>query len=1185
MLTPPFPKNPGHRLIWGQLHGSALGLILSNAAKGYQGLLVVTLEDTASVFRLAQELQFYLGVTEKTPVFIFPDWETLPYDPFSPHQDIVSERLATLYQLPHLTKGILLVPAATLMQRLPPRDYLDKSTLTVTPGQRLTLEQLHTYLENIGYRPVSTVLERGEFTIHGERIDLYSMGTTLPCRIEFKTNSVSSLQNFDPETQRSQDSISLIHVLPAKELPLDPISISHFQKNWLTTFPDKIAYSTCRDVGQGLSPSGIEYYLPLFFEQTATLFDYLPSNSVVVENAGLETSMDAFWQEITKRYESGRIVRPLLSPTTLYLQTHQVFGALNGYPRVTAHTDPQIIRNGTTNFDTEVPPTLSVETRSENPFKPFLDFSTTRRVLVVAESAGRRETLLGLLKTVDLFPKSVSGWQKFLENNAPLAITVAPLEQGLCLKGIAVIVENQLFGEQAMQRRRRDSKGLNPEAMIRDLVELRIGMPIVHETHGVGRYLGLQHLSVDGVDAEFLSLEYEGGDKLYVPISALNLVSRYTGLDSEHAPLHKLGSSQWEKAKRRAAEQARDVAVELLDLHARRAARVGHTFSVQPTEYRAFCAGFPFETTPDQQDAIDATLADLASSLPMDRVICGDVGFGKTEIALRAAFVVVEEGRQVAVLVPTTLLAQQHYQTFADRFADWPVRVEVMSRFRTPKQQEEVLAGLASGVVNIVIGTHKLLQTKTVFQSLGLVILDEEHRFGVRQKEALKALRTSVDLLTLTATPIPRTLHMAISGLREFSILSTPPAKRLAIQTFIQSWEDDLLREAMLREIKRGGQVYFLHNEVATIEKIAQKVEDLLPEATVRVAHGQMRERDLERVMLDFYHQRFNVLVCSTIIETGIDIPTANTIILHRADRLGLAQLYQLRGRVGRSHHRAYAYLIVPERKAMTPEAIKRLDAIASLEDLGVGFALATHDMEIRGAGELLGEAQSGQMQEVGFTLYQTFLKNAVQAIRSGKDLSSEPPLDLSSEVNLHISALIPTEYLPDVHIRLILYKRIASAETFGELRELRVEMVDRFGLFPKQVENLFRVAEFKLTTKTLGIQKLDFGATGGHIQFCPVPTIDSLAVVFLLQNFPKIYQMDRKERLKISVAMPAAETRFSAAEYLLWVLSVQKPKGEPPEPPPELLNPYVPFTAEMRPKQNPRKDKRASRMGRPLLK
>jgi len=1157
LLIPSLPKNPGHRLVWSQLHGSALGLVLSNAAKEYQGLLVVALEDTTSVFRLAQELRFYLGATEKTPILTFPDWETLPYDPFSPHQDIISERLATLYQLPRLTKGILLVPAATLMQRLPPCDYLNKSTLAIKLGQRLTLEQLHIHLENIGYRPVSTVLERGEFTIHGERIDLYSMGAAFPCRIEFKTNLISSLLNFDPETQRSQEAISSMYVLPAKELPLDLISISHFQKSWLTIFPDKIAYPIYRDVGQGLSPSGIEYYLPLFFEQTATLFDYFPKNSVIVESDGLENSMDAFWQEIGKRYESGRVMRPLLSPTSLYLQTHQVFGSFNNYPKVIVHTNPQIIRNGTTNFDAEVLPALSVETRSENSFKPFLDFSTTRRVLVVAESAGRRETLLGLLKSADLYPKSVSGWHEFLASNAPLAITVAPLEQGLCLKKVAVVVEHQLFVQQVMQRRWRDSKGLNPEAMIRDLVELRVGMPIVHETHGVGRYLGLQHLSVDGVDAEFLSLEYEGGDKLYVPISALNLVSRYTGLDSEHAPLHKLGSGQWEKAKRRAAEQARDVAAELLDLHARRAARVGHTFSVQLTEYRAFCAGFPFETTPDQQDAIDATLADLASSLPMDRVICGDVGFGKTEIALRAAFVVVEEGHQVAVLVPTTLLAQQHYQTFADRFADWPVRVEVMSRFRTPKQQEEVLAGLASGVVNIVIGTHKLLQTKTVFQNLGLVILDEEHRFGVRQKEALKALRTSVDLLTLTATPIPRTLHMAISGLREFSILSTPPAKRLAIQTFIQSWEDDLLREAMLREIKRGGQVYFLHNEVGTIEKMAQKVEDLLPEATVRVAHGQMRERDLERVMLDFYHQRFNVLVCSTIIETGIDIPTANTIILNRADRLGLAQLYQLRGRVGRSHHRAYAYLIVPERKAMTLEAIKRLDAIASLEDLGVGFALATHDMEIRGAGELLGEAQSGQMQEVGFTLYQTFLKNAVQTIRSGKDPSSEQPLDLGSEVNLHLSALIPTEYLPDVHIRLILYKRIASAETFGELRELQVEMIDRFGLFPTQVKNLFRVAEFKLKTKTLGIQKLDFGATGGYIQFCPTPAIDSSAVVFLLQNFPKIYQMDGKEKLKILAKMPEAETRFSAVEYLLWILSLQKNKELAPEPPPELVSPY----------------------------
>ncbi|CAK0763570.1 transcription-repair coupling factor [Gammaproteobacteria bacterium] len=1176
-FVPPIPKRPGQRLIWGQLHGSALALALANAAQTCSAPLVVVTEDTAGVTRLTQDLRFYLGRgpdATNLPVLSFPDWETLPYDVFSPHQDIISERLAALYHLPTLTRGILLVPVATLMQRLPPREYLDASTLLLDVGQRLNREVLRARLEAAGYRAVATVMERGEFAVRGGLFDLYPMGAELPYRIDLCDDEVDSIRTFDPESQRSRETIKSIRLLPAREFPFDEEAISRFREAWRKSFDGDSASPIYRDVTRGLASAGIEYYLPLFFTHTATLFDYLPTSGVVIGAPGLEGAADAFWYEVGTRYESGRHdrERPLLPPSALYLQTHEVFAGLNTYPRVTFHHDPQESRAGTTNFATELPPELSIEARATRPLGRFLDFlgEFSGRVLIAAETTGRREALLEVLHGADLQPAPVKNWREFLEGQVPLAITIAPLEQGLLLKepaALAVVAEHQLFGEQAMQRRRRERerKGRDAEAVIRDLTELHVGAAVVHEAHGVGRYLGLQRLSVDGIDTEFLTLEYAGGDKLYVPVAALQLVSRYTGMDPEHAPLHKLGSGQWEKAKSRAAERAHDVAAELLDLYARRAARAGHAFTMEHEQYLAFAAGFPFETTPDQQDAIDATLKDLATSRPMDRVVCGDVGFGKTEVALRAAFVAVMGGRQVSILVPTTLLAQQHYQTFIDRFAGWPVRVEVMSRFRTKKQQDEVLAGLAAGTVDIVIATHKLLQADVVFKNLGLAIIDEEHRFGVRQKEALKALRTSVDLLTLTATPIPRTLNMAVAGLREISIIATPPARRLAIQTFVRPWDNILLREAMLREIKRGGQVYFLHNEVDTIDKMARTVEELLPEATVNVAHGQMRERDLERVMLDFYHQRFNVLVCSTIIETGIDVPSANTIIIHRADRLGLAQLYQLRGRVGRSHHRAYAYLIVPEKNAMTPDAIKRLDAIESLEDLGVGFTLATHDMEIRGAGELLGEEQSGQMQEVGFTLYQQLLTRAVNALKSGRRPELERPLEQNSEVDLHLPALIPEDYLADVHIRLILYKRIANAATAGELRELQVEMIDRFGLLPEPVQTLFRTTELKLLARPLGIRKIELGPLGGRLLFHPEPAIDPGAVLKLIQTQPQIYRLDGQDKLRVTAVLPDTTSRLAAAEYLIAVLSPSSGKGAPPIPPAALVEVPKPI-GEVRP-------------------
>ncbi len=1171
-LAPPLPQRANLRITWGQLHGSALGLAVAKAALSSKALLVVVTEDMTTAARLEQDLRFYLGTSgqEETalPVFRFPDWETLPYDVFSPHQDIISERLIALYHLPKASAGILLVPVATLMQRLAPRDYLDASVLLLDVGQRLNREELRLRLEAVGYRAVTTVMERGEFAVRGSLFDLYPMGAKLPYRIDLCDDVVDSIRIFDPSSQRSRETIPSIRLLPAREFPFDKDAILRFQKNWRTMLDPEPGGSVYRDVNRGLTPAGIEYYLPLFFAETATLFDYLPKNSIVVGTGNLEQVADAFWQEVGTRFTTAREngERPILPPSSLYLKTHEVFAGINTHPRVVFYSEPQEPRAGTHNFATEAPPNLSInksptQARDAEPAARLVEFikGFAGRVLFTAETNGRREILLDVLKEAHLQPTLVSGWRDFVAGTATLAIAVAPLEHGLLLQGaqpLACITEQQLFGEQVMQRRRRDRdrKGYDPDAIVRDLTELHVGAPVVHEVHGIGRFQGLMHLAVDGIDTEFLLLEYAGGDKLYVPVAALQLVSRYVGIDPEQAPLHRLGSGQWDKAKSRAAERAHDVAAELLDLYAQRAARAGHAFTVEPDQYRTFAAGFPFETTPDQQDAIDATLADLGAERPMDRVVCGDVGFGKTEVALRAAFVAVLGGRQVVLLVPTTLLAEQHYQTFIDRFAGWPVQIAVMSRFRSKKQQDELLVKLASGGVDIVIGTHKLLQEGVTFKNLGLAIIDEEHRFGVRQKDALKALRTSVDLLTLTATPIPRTLNMALSNLRSLSIIATPPARRLAIQTFVKTWDDALLREAMLREIKRGGQVYFLHNEVNTIERMARSVEELLPEATVRIAHGQMRERDLERVMLDFYHQRFHILVCSTIIETGIDVPNANTIIIHRADRLGLAQLYQLRGRVGRSHHQAYAYLVVPERGAMTPDAIKRLDAIQSLEDLGVGFTLATHDMEIRGAGELLGEEQSGEMQEIGFTLYQELLTRAVNAIRSGK----RPELLLpttTGEVELHIPALIPEDYLGDVHMRLILYKRIANAATDPELRELHVEMIDRFGLLPAPVQSLFQVASLKLKARPLGIRKIELGPRGGWLQFEKEPNIDAGVIIQFIQTKPHIYRLEKSpeghDKLRVTALLPDAANRLSVAEYLLAVLT---PNGKAP-PPPAPLN------------------------------
>ncbi len=1104
-------------------------------------ILVVT-ADAAAATRLEYELRFYLADDASLPVLQFPDWETLPYDAFSPHQDIVSERLATLNRLPTLRRGVLIAPVATMMHRLAPREYLAAHSLMVDIGQQIPLDPMRLRLEASGYRCVSQVMEHGEFAVRGALLDLFPMGSSLPFRIELFDDEVESIRTFDPENQRSLEKVESVRLLPAREFPLNDAAIKRFREAYRLAFEGDPQRSLIyRDVSNGLTPLGIEYYLPLFFDYTHTLLDYLPRETLVLSTEGAEEAADGFWLECKHRYEQLRhnIERPLLPPEQVFLRGDEVLGVLAGFARTQLQRFELEPRAGHVNFNCEQPPALTLDARAERPTAALLRFigEFPGRILFAVESAGRREALLDLLAGNDIRPAPFSAWQDFLHATAPVGIIVGPLEQGLLLRepAIAVIAEPQIYGEQVMQRRRRKSRATrDADAVIRNLAELQVGAPVVHEDHGVGRYLGLQRLAVGDVDQEFLTLEYAGGDKLYVPVASLHLISRYTGMAPDSAPLHKLGSGQWEKAKRKASEKVRDVAAELLAIYAQRAARKGHAYPLDSAQYQAFAAGFPFETTPDQQGAIDAVLEDMEAPRPMDRLVCGDVGFGKTEVAMRAAFVAVMGGKQVAMLVPTTLLAQQHYENFRDRFADWPVRIESLSRFRSKKEQDAVIAGLQKGTVDIIIGTHKLLQEGIKLDRLGLVIIDEEHRFGVRQKERFKALRAEVDVLTLTATPIPRTLNMSLANIRDMSIIATAPARRLAVKTFVAEWNPGLVQEACLREIRRGGQVYFLHNDVESIEKMAREVAELLPEATVHVAHGQMRERELERVMSDFYHQRFNILVCTTIIETGIDIPSANTIVINRADRFGLAQLYQLRGRVGRSHHRAYAYLIVPPHRQMTDDALRRLEAIESIEELGTGFTLSTHDLEIRGAGELLGEDQSGQMQEIGFSLYSELLERAVAALKAGREPELDRPLDHGSEIDLHIPALIPDDYLPDVHARLIMYKRIASAETTEELRDMQVEMIDRFGLLPDATKNLFRATELKLQATPLGIRKIELGPGGGRITFNPQPNIDPLKIIQLLQLQPKFYKLDGQERLRLVKELPDAASRFATLEELL---------------------------------------------------
>ena len=1121
---------------WGNLPGAAQSLAIAEAASASRRFTLLLTEGSQSAERLQEELRFF---APELPVLHFPDWETLPYDVFSPHQDIISQRIASLYRLPELRHGVLVVPIATALHRLPPPAFLLGSSLVLDVGQKLDVDDMRTRLEAAGYRCVDTVYEHGEFAVRGALLDLYPMGSTLPYRIDLFDDEIETLRTFDPETQRSVDKVDSVRLLPAREFPLEKKAVADFRARFRERFD--VDYRRCplyQDLSSGLLPAGIEYYLPLFFEATATLFDYLPADTQVFSLPGIEQAAEHFWSDVRTRYEDRRVdpERPLLPPAELFLPVEDCFARLKGWPRVIADQHDLEPGVGRERFAARALPDLAIQAKAGEPLAALRRFieEYPGRVLFCAESAGRREVLLELLARLKLKPREVDGWSAFAADGERLVITIAPLDQGLLLDELALIPESPLFGQRIMQRRRRDKGQGGGDNVIKNLTELREGAPVVHIDHGVGRYHGLVTLEVEGQPAEFLMLEYAEEAKLYVPVASLHLIARYTGSDDALAPLHRLGSETWQKAKRKAAEQVRDVAAELLDVYARRAAREGYAFRDPQADYETFSAGFPFEETPDQQAAIEAVREDMLSAKPMDRLVCGDVGFGKTEVAMRAAFVAVHSGKQVAVLVPTTLLAQQHYNSFRDRFADWPVRVEVMSRFKSTKEIREAEQLLLEGKIDIIIGTHKLLQDDVKFRDLGLVIIDEEHRFGVRQKEQLKALRSEVDILTLTATPIPRTLNMAVSGMRDLSIIATPPARRLSVRTFVMEANQPTIKEALLRELLRGGQVYYLHNDVKTIEKCAADLAELVPEARIGVGHGQMRERELEQVMSDFYHKRFNVLVASTIIETGIDVPSANTIIIERADKFGLAQLHQLRGRVGRSHHQAYAYLLTPPRKQMTEDAQKRLEAIANAQDLGAGFVLATHDLEIRGAGELLGEGQSGQIQAVGFTLYMEMLERAVKAIRKGEQPNLEQPLGGGPEINLRLPALIPEDYLPDVNARLILYKRIASATDENALNELQVEMIDRFGLLPEPAKNLMRLTLLKLQAEQLGIAKVDAGPQGGRIEFAAHTPVDPLTLIKLIQSAPTRYKFEGATVFKFLVPMERPEQRFNTLEALL---------------------------------------------------
>jgi len=1123
------------------LAGSSDSLALARLGAGTRPLAVVC----ASALDAARLLEELAWLAPGLRACLLPDWETLPYDSFSPHHDLVSERLATLYRIQRGEFDVVLVPATTALGRLCPPAYLAAYTFFLAQGERLDAEALRRQLALGGYTAVTQVMSPGEFCFRGGIVDLYPMGSAVPYRLDLDDDLIESIRSFDVDSQRTLYAVKQVRLLPAREFSLDEAGRAKFRGRWRELFEgDPSKRRLYKDVSNGVPAPGIEYYLPLFFDQLATLFDYLPEDATVALHRDVSGAAQAFWRDARSRHQmlGGDPDRPLLPPASLFVAADEFYTRVKAFQRVdlleALEDDPD------QPFVPAALPPLAVDRRAQDPLAALKGYlaASGLRVLVCADSPGRRETITAYLGEYGLHPVPCGSFEGFLEQKPQFAITVSPLASGFALaaEGWAAVTEAELYAGTARRRGRGTEKRSSVEGMLRDLSELRVGDPVVHSQHGIGRYGGLVGLDLGagraGETSEFLLLEYEGGDKLYVPVAQLEVISRYSGAQPEEAPLHKLGSGQWDKARARAARQVRDTAAELLALYAKRASRQGHAFGLRAHDLEAFADGFGFEETADQAAAIEATVKDMASGKPMDRLICGDVGFGKTEVALRAAFVAVADRKQVALLCPTTLLAEQHFQTFADRFADWPVRIAELSRFRTAKESGETLRALASGGIDIVIGTHKLLAKQMKFARLGLVVIDEEHRFGVRQKEALKRLRAEVDVLTLTATPIPRTLALSLEGLRDFSVIATAPQRRLAIKTFVAEHSEGLVREAVLRELRRGGQVYFLHNEVETIEHVHDRLARLLPEARIAVAHGQMRERELERVMRDFTQQRTNVLLCSTIIETGIDIPTANTIVISRADRFGLAQLHQLRGRVGRSHHQAYAYLLVHSMDSLGAQAKKRLEAIQMMEELGSGFYLAMHDLEIRGAGEVLGESQSGQIQEVGFDLYTRMLERAVRALKAGKAIDLDAPDQGAAEINLHVPAILPAAYCSDVHERLRLYKRLADSGTLDELDAMREELVDRFGELPEPARALVESHRLRILARPLGVARIDATHETLALQFGADAAVDRGRVIALVQGRPAL-RLSGPDRLRLEAKMPEWPQRAQAARELLGAL------------------------------------------------
>jgi len=1143
------PSSARSRRRFTRLVGSADALAIARLAQRDPAMRFATESGPITVIsataldaqRLAHELPWF---APELRVCLLPDWETLPYDQFSPHADLVSERLATLYRIQRGEFDVALVPASTALARLCPPSYLAQYTFFLEVGKRFEAEALRAQLAMAGYQHVTQVMAPGEFCFRGGLIDLFAMGSNLPFRLDLDDELIDSIKTFDADTQRTLYPVKEIRLLPAREYPLDEAARARFRSRFREIFEgDPSKRGLYRDVSNGVPAAGIEYYLPLFFDAVATLFDYLPQKATVALHHDVAQAIEAFWRDAGSRYKllGGDPERPLLPPAQIFVAAEEFYLRLRDWPRVDLAAHATEAESDDAPLATQPLPPVAVDRRAQDPLAALKAFlaQTDSRVLLAAESPGRRETMASYLQEYGLAAAPCADFAALLAARDKLLLGVAPLANGFALtaEGWCVITEAELYAGVVRQRTRPGEKRSSVEGMLRDLSELKIGDPVVHAQHGIGRYQGLMSLDLGEGEAEFLLLEYAGHDKLYVPVSQLEMVSRYSGIEADAAPLHKLGSGQWDKAKARAAKQVRDTAAELLQIYAARAARQGYAFSVKDHDLEAFADGFGFEETPDQAAAIEAVVADMTSDKPMDRLICGDVGFGKTEVALRAAFVAVADSKQVAILCPTTLLAEQHFVTFSDRFADWPVRISELSRFKTSKQSGEILKDLASGAVDIVIGTHKLISKGTRFARLGLVIIDEEHRFGVRHKEALKALRAEVDVLTLTATPIPRTLALSLEGIRDFSVIATAPQRRLAIRTFVSPFSEGLIREAAMRELKRGGQVYFLHNEVDSIERAHERLRRLLPEARIAVAHGQMRERELERVMRDFTARRYSLLLCSTIIESGIDIPTANTIVIHRADKFGLAQLHQLRGRVGRSHHQAYAYLLTPDEDALGAQAKKRLEAIQMMEELGSGFYLAMHDLEIRGAGEILGESQSGEIQEVGFSLYAQMLERAVRALKAGKALDLEQPLDVTTEVNLHTPALLPATYCSDVHERLALYKRLADCAAREELDALREELVDRFGALPEPARALIECHLVRIAARPVGVARVDVTHEAVQLQFVKQPPIDAQKIIEFIQR-RKNARLTGPDRLRLEAKLPAWQERAQAVKEVLSVLA-----------------------------------------------